>query len=60
MYAIRSYYDQKCRDEEVPDLLAHYRRYSDRRFYKGVENVDLLEALAQRRCASGFASYNFV
>lgn len=34
---------------------AFYRRYADRRFYKGVEYVDILESLAQRRCAELFA-----
>ncbi len=35
--------------------LAYYRRYADRRFYKGVEYVDFIETLAQRRCAQAFA-----
>ena len=36
--------------------LAHYRRYSDPRYYKGVEYADTVEALAQRRCAVLFAA----
>lgn len=36
--------------------LATYRRYSDRRYYKGVEYVDVLESLAQRRAAEAFAT----
>jgi glycine hydroxymethyltransferase len=36
--------------------LAYYRRYSDRRFYKGVDIIDILEALAARRIAQCFAS----
>jgi glycine hydroxymethyltransferase len=36
--------------------LAYYRRYSDRRFYKGVDFVDILEALAARRVAQCFAN----
>ncbi len=36
--------------------LAHYRRYSDLRYYKGVEYVDVLEALAWRRAAEAFAT----
>ena len=36
--------------------LADYRRYSDRRFYKGAEYVNLVECLAQRRCADCFAT----
>jgi len=36
--------------------LAHYRRYSDPRYYKGVEYADTIEALARRRCAETFAS----
>ena len=36
--------------------LAYYRRYSDRRFYKGVEFADIIEALAGRRAAQCFAT----
>ncbi len=35
--------------------LAHYRRFSDPRYYKGVEYADMIEALARRRCAELFA-----
>jgi glycine hydroxymethyltransferase len=45
--------------EEILDYevqLAHYRRYSDRRYYKGVEYVDVLESLARRRAAEAFAA----
>jgi glycine hydroxymethyltransferase len=34
--------------------LAHYRRYSDLRYYKGVEYVNVLESLARRRAAEAF------
>lgn len=46
-------------EEEILDLeqrLAHYRRYSDPRYYKGVEYVNAVEALARRRCAEAFAA----
>ncbi len=36
--------------------LGHYRRYSDPRYYKGVEYADLLESLARRRTAEVFAN----
>ena len=36
--------------------LARYRRYSDRRFYKGCEYANFLEILARRRAASLFAT----
>jgi glycine hydroxymethyltransferase len=36
--------------------LAHFRRYSDPRYYKGVEYANLIEALARRRCAEVFAT----
>lgn len=39
--------------------LAHYRRYSDPRYYKGVEYVDIIESLARRRCAEIFATNGF-
>lgn len=45
--------------DEIVDYkwqLARYRRYSDRRFYKGTEYANLIEALAQRRCAKCFAT----
>jgi glycine hydroxymethyltransferase len=35
--------------------LAYYRRYADRRFYKGADYVHFVETLAQRRCAACFA-----
>lgn len=41
---------------DVQMELAHYRRYSDPRYYKGVEYADLLEALARRRAAELFAA----
>lgn len=36
--------------------LTHYRRYSDPRYYKGVEYANTIEELARRRCAETFAS----
>ena len=36
--------------------LAHYRRYSDPRYYKGVEYANTIEELARRRCAETFAT----
>jgi glycine hydroxymethyltransferase len=41
---------------DLPARLAHYRRYSDPRYYKGVEYVDIAEALARRRCAELFTT----
>ncbi|UCE75043.1 MAG: glycine cleavage system aminomethyltransferase GcvT [Methanomassiliicoccales archaeon] len=38
--------------------LTFHRRYSDRRYYKGVDYVNFIEALAQKRCAELFASEN--
>jgi glycine hydroxymethyltransferase len=41
-------------EEELFDydkLLTEYRRYSDDRYYKGVEYADILEGLAGRRTA---------
>ncbi|MGD8737594.1 MAG: glycine cleavage system aminomethyltransferase GcvT [Anaerolineae bacterium] len=46
-------------EEEILDYetqLAYYRRYSDLRYYKGVEYVDILESLARRRAAEAFAT----
>ena len=49
------------RDDEETILdtshqLAYYRRYADRRFYKGVDYVNFIETLAQRRAALIFAN----
>ncbi len=47
------------REEAILDIeerLSYYRRYSDPRYYKGVEFVDLVEALARRRTAEVFAT----
>ena len=49
------------RDDEETILdyghqLAYYRRYADRRFYKGVDYVHFVETLAQRRAALLFAN----
>ena len=38
------------------ESLGTYRRYSDPRYYKGVEYVDIVEALARRRCVEAFAA----
>ncbi len=46
-------------EEQLADLdaqLASYRRYADRRFYKGTEIADVLESLAARRAAECFAT----
>ena len=48
--------EERLRDEAWQ--LAHYRRYADRRFYKGVEYANFVESLAQRRCAQAFAHGN--
>ena len=53
---------RKMSEEEIldyPARLAHFRRYSDPRYYKGVEYVDAVEALARRRCAEVFAANGF-
>jgi glycine hydroxymethyltransferase len=56
------YPDEEMRamaEDEILDYderLAHYRRYSDPRYYKGVEYVDIVESLARRRCAEAFAT----
>jgi glycine hydroxymethyltransferase len=56
LYA-EGYPDEETRwmdEDELLDLttrLNHYRRYSDPRYYKGVEFADVIESLARRRCA---------
>ena len=51
----RMTWDPEERLHDVPWQLAFYRRYADRRFYKGKDYVNLIESLAQRRCAQAFA-----
>lgn len=41
--------------EDIAWHLANYRRYADRRFYKGKEYANILESLAQRKAARLFA-----
>jgi len=59
------YPDEESRwmtDEEILDYpfrLAHYRRNSDPRYYKGVEYADVVEALARRRAAETFAANGY-
>ncbi|MGD8857191.1 MAG: serine hydroxymethyltransferase, partial [Chloroflexota bacterium] len=52
--------ESRCLSEaQIADIeleLAHYRRYSDPRYYKGVEYADILEELARRRAAELFAA----
>jgi glycine hydroxymethyltransferase len=48
--------DDEALLKELDFQLTRYRRYSDRRFYKGCDFVNLAEALAQRRAASLFAT----
>jgi glycine hydroxymethyltransferase len=43
---------------DVDAELAYYRRYSDPRYYKGVEYADVLEALTRRRAAELFSANN--
>jgi glycine hydroxymethyltransferase len=41
---------------DLPDRLTNFRRYADKRYYKGVEYADTVEELARRRCAELFAN----
>jgi len=46
-------------EEEIFDymnIIGAYKRYSDQRYYKGVEYADVVESLAQRRCSEAFAT----
>jgi glycine hydroxymethyltransferase len=64
LYA-EGYPDEETRwmtEEEILDhtaRLTHFRRYSDPRYYKGVEYADIVEALARRRCAEAFAANGY-
>ncbi len=54
--ALRTIHDDEELLLDIEHQMSYYRRYGDRRFYKGAEYVDVLEALAQRRCADAFAN----
>lgn len=41
---------------DLNEELAFFRRYADKRYYKGCDYVDFVEALAQKRCAQIFAT----
>ena len=43
----------------IDKQLLNFRRYSDSRYYKGVEFADIIEELARRRCAELFANEKF-
>src|SRR5512136_2290699 len=50
---------RRMSEAEIMDYttrLAYFRRYSDPRYYKGVEYADTVEALARRRCAEAFSA----
>lgn len=50
---------RKLTEDEITNCenrLGYYRRYSDARYYKGVEYADILESLARRRCAELFST----
>lgn len=44
---------------DYSERLPYYRRYSDPRYYKGVEYANIIEALARRRCAEAFAANGY-
>lgn len=49
-------------EEEIlnySERLPYYRRYSDPRYYKGVEYANIVEALARRRCAELFSANGY-
>ncbi len=43
---------------DVPFQLEIYRRYADRRFYKGTDYINFVESLCKRRAAEAFANEN--
>jgi glycine cleavage system T protein len=53
MRYIRDERDELC---DYDRQLSFHRRYADRRYYKGVDYVNFIETLAQKRCAELFAT----
>jgi glycine hydroxymethyltransferase len=48
--------EKECLLQQQEFQLARFRRYSDRRFYRGCDYTNLVEALAQRRAARLFST----
>jgi len=57
--AIRAIRESEALLLDEAHQLVYFRRYGDRRFYKGVDYVDIVEALAGRRAAQCFATDEF-
>ena len=49
---------EKKQLEDHARHLSFYRRYADNRYYKGVDIIDIMESVAQKRCAEIFANEN--
>lgn len=54
--ALRMSHDDKDLLLDFGHMLAHHRRYADRRYYKGCDFANFVEALAQKRAAQLFAT----
>jgi glycine cleavage system T protein len=52
----RTFFEPAARLSSFQHQLTHYRRYSNRRYYKGTEYVDVLESTIRRRAAEVFAN----
>jgi glycine cleavage system T protein len=52
----RTLFEPASRLSSFQHQLTHYRRYSNRRYYKGAEYVDILESTLRRRTAEVFAN----
>jgi glycine cleavage system T protein len=52
----RTLFEPARRMHSFRHQLTHYRRYSNRRYYKGCEYVDILESTLRRRTAEVFAN----
>lgn len=53
--ALHTIHEPEALIEDIPYQLAYFHRYGDRRYYKGTEFADLIEALAQNRIRHLFA-----
>ena len=48
--------DERCALHDIDRQMVLHRRYQDRRYYKGCDYVNMVEALAQRRVAELYAT----
>jgi len=52
-------YEKGRIEEDIDYVMVNYRRYASRRYYKGIEYADIIEATAQKRLCELFATKEY-